>query len=88
MFIVTEIQTYTDGTVGTIVNSYESQQQAESRYHTVLAAAAVSNLPKHAVILFTEEGFPMLYQCYRHAVTVQPDQTPEPTEPGENEAEP
>ena len=66
MFIVFEIQTNPDGQIGTLVNSYTEQKEAESRYHTVLAAAAISTLPKHSAVLMTEEGFPLMHQCYQH----------------------
>lgn len=66
MYIVIEIQNNADGTVGTLVWSYDSQQAAESQFHTVLASAAVSNLPKHAAIMISEEGFPMRHECYKH----------------------
>ena len=28
--------------------------------------AANSNLPLHSAIIFTDEGFPIMYQCYKH----------------------
>lgn len=87
-FYIVEIQQYADGSYGHIVHyAYDesadkAQLKAESKYHEVLAAAAVSNLPSHAAIMFSAEGFPMLNQCYKH--TVQPEPTPETeTEEGE-----
>lgn len=70
MFIVIEIQTNADSTVGVLVNSYENQNQAESAYHGVLEAAAISSLPKHACVMLTEEGFRVKNECYNH--TAQP----------------
>ncbi len=82
-FYIAEIQQYQDGSYGHIVhyaadeNADRAQCKAESKYHEVLAAAALSELPSHAAILFTSDGFPMLHQCYKHAAqAVQP--TPEP----------
>ncbi len=66
MFIVIEIQVNANGTVGTLVDSFADQQAAESKYHTVLASAAVSNLPKHAAIMISDEGFPLRNECYKH----------------------
>ena len=75
MYIVFEIQTNTDGTVGTLITTYENQNQAESAYHGILEAAAVSALPVHACTLLTEEGFQVRHECYKHpespAVTQQ-----------------
>ena len=66
MFIVIELQG--DGeTVANIVTQHATQAEAESKYHLVLSAAAVSNVPKHAAIMLSDEGFPMLSQCYKHA---------------------
>ena len=50
--------------------------KAESKYHEILSAAAVSTMAEHAAILFTSEGFPMMHQCYKHAVA-NPEPTPE-----------
>ena len=65
-YIVVEIQTSANGTVATIVNDYDTQNAAEARFHTILAAAATSSLAKHAAIMFSEEGFPLRNECYNH----------------------
>lgn len=65
-YIVLELQTNTDGTVGNLVYSFADRNQAEQKYHTILAAAAVSNLPKHAAIILADDGRSLMYQCYRH----------------------
>lgn len=66
-FIVVEIQTNTNGTIGTLVNDYTDRNLAEQQYHTVLAAAAVSTIPAHAAILVTDEGQMLARGCYHHA---------------------
>lgn len=66
MYIVVEIQKNADGTVGTLVDSFADINSAENKFHTVLAYAAVSALPVHSCILFTEEGFPLRHECYKH----------------------
>lgn len=66
MFIVMEIQTNKNGTVGTLVNSYENRDQAESKFHTILAAAAISTLPCHAAVLLTEQGGILASAYYEH----------------------
>lgn len=55
-FIVLEIQTNSDGTVGTLINSYDNRADAESKYHLVLSAAALSQLPLHACVMMTNDG--------------------------------
>lgn len=74
MFIVIEIQVNADGTVGTLVNSYADQNTAEAQYHTVLAAAAVSSVPKHSAIMISDEGFPLRHECYKHEVAAEPEE--------------
>jgi len=34
----------------------------------VLAAAAISEIPSHAAIMFTADGFPIMHQSYKHEV--------------------
>ena len=65
-YLVIEIQTAQDGTVSNLVSAYDTRNEAESAYHTVLAAAAVSELPCHAAVLMTNEGFVLDSKCYRH----------------------
>ena len=41
--------------------------KAEAQYHTVMAAAAVSDTAMHSATLISAEGVPLLNQCYKHA---------------------
>lgn len=79
-FLVIEIQTNTDGTVGNLISAYTERNLAEQKYYTVLAAAAVSTLPTHAVALLTNDGQPVMHAVYRHPVAA-------PVEPEENTEE-
>lgn len=78
-FYIVEIQQYQDGTFGHIVHyAYDedptkAQLKAESKYHEVLAAAAVSNTLAHSAIMFSTESFPLLHHCYKHEVTPEPE---------------
>ena len=65
MYIILETQTYENGTVGTLIDSFENRNAAESKYHTVLAAAAISNLPLHCAFMLTDEGYTIKSECYR-----------------------
>lgn len=73
-YYIMEIQQYANGEYGDIRHfAYDEDQtkaklKAESKYHEVLAAAAISNLPSHAAIMFSSEGYPLLHQCYKHEV--------------------
>lgn len=83
-FYIVEIQQYANGEYGHIVHyAYDedpdkAQLKAESKYHQVLAAAAVSELPTHSAIMFSTQGFPVLHQCYKHEIQPTPEPEPEP----------
>lgn len=87
-FYIVEVQQYQNGEYGHIVHYAYDQDadvarlKAESKYHEVLAAAAVSNTLSHAAILFSTEGFPIMNQCYKHTVVPEP---PAPVEEPEEE---
>lgn len=65
-YIVLEIQTNLDGTVGTLAYDYTDRNVAEQKYHTVLAAAAVSEIPTHAAVLMTNEGVTIESKMYHY----------------------
>ena len=64
MYIVIEIQTSEQ--VATIVNAYEDRNEAEQKYHMILSAAAVSQVPKHGAVMLTDEGVRLKGECYIH----------------------
>lgn len=66
MYIVIELQKNAEGHVANIVTEHPTQAEAESKYYSVLAAAAVSTIPVHSAIIVSEEGFPVKHQCYKH----------------------
>lgn len=66
MYIVIELQKNAEGVVSNIVTSHETLAEAESKYYSVLAAAAVSEIPVHSAIVVSEEGFPVRHACYKH----------------------
>ena len=65
-FIVVELQKLADGNVANIVTQKDTENEAYSHYHSVLAAAAVSELPCHSAVILSDEGFPVAHQCYKH----------------------
>lgn len=71
-YYVVEIQKNENGEFGHNVfwafdeNADKARLKGESKYHEVLAAAAVSELPEHAAIMFSSEGLPIMHQCYKH----------------------
>lgn len=64
MVIVMEIQKGTE--VSTIVNTYESRADAENKYHTILAYAAVSNVPVHSAVMMTDNGEHIKNEKFEH----------------------
>ena len=66
MFIVIELQTNSDGTVGNLVWAYASENEAYSKYHSVLSAAAISTLPCHACVVLRNDGQLIAAQAYHH----------------------
>ena len=56
-YIVIEIQKAANGTVSIPpLNTYDSLFDAMSRYHTILATAAVSDVPVHTAVVLNELG--------------------------------
>jgi hypothetical protein len=85
-FYIIEIQQYANGEFGHIVHfaydtdSTKARLKAESKYHEVLAAAAISELPQHSATLLTCDGRAIANQCYKHVViTPEPEEETEPT---------
>lgn len=65
MFAVIEIQK--DGATATpITTLFTDKDQAYSKYHQVLAAASVSDVPEHSAILVSEEGSYMMHDKFIH----------------------
>lgn len=68
MYIVIELQKNAQGTVSNIVTDHKNLAEAESKYHAILANAAVSDVPAHSAVILSEDGFPVKHQCYKHGV--------------------
>jgi len=92
-FYIFEVQAYANGEFGHIVHfaydedATKARLKAESKYHEVLAAAAVSELPQHSATLLTSDGRAIMDQCYRHEIPapepeVEPTDETEPVEEG------
>lgn len=66
MYIVIELQKNAEGHVSNIVTEHANLAEAESKYYSILASAAISDVPVHSAIIVSEEGFPVKHQCYKH----------------------
>ena len=82
-YIVIELQT-TGSITAHIVTKHTTRAEAESKFHQVLSAAAVSSVPVHTAVMLDEEGYPVRPpECYKHTPapeTVEPVETVEPAE--------
>lgn len=65
-YLVIEIQTNADGKIGILTFSYDDRNEAESKYHAVLSAAAISALPMHTCDLIQADGVLLARQSYVH----------------------
>lgn len=71
-YYIYELQQYADGTFGDIRHiAYDedpkkARQKADSKFYEVLAAAAISDLPVHAVTMVLSDGTPIMHQKYVH----------------------
>lgn len=65
-YIVIELQKNKEGQVSNIVTRHDNLAEAESKFYSILAYAAVSEIPVHSAIIVSEEGFPVKNNCYKH----------------------
>lgn len=56
MYIIIEIQTNENGTIGILTYTAQEWRNAQQIYHEKLAYAAMSTLPRYAVVLMDNSG--------------------------------
>ena len=61
--VVIEIQSDRE-TASVLTNSYTDRNDAENKYHTILAYAAKSSVPVHSAVMLTDEGFYIKSEYY------------------------
>lgn len=71
VYYVLEIQT-NNGAGAVIPFYFTDRDQAESKYHSLLSVAAVSEVDKHGAMLFNEDGFMIKSEIYNHG-SVEPE---------------
>lgn len=64
-YLVVEIQK-TGEQIANIVTAHNTRNEAESKFYQVLAAAAISSVPKHSASLLTENGVCIRNESYEH----------------------
>lgn len=55
-YVVIEIQTSAAGAISVLTFNHDTLPEAQSKYHSVLSYAAVSELPMHACALLRSDG--------------------------------
>lgn len=92
-YYIIEIQKNVNGEYAHIVhwaydeNETKARLKAESKYHSVLASAAISELPQHSASLIKSDGMCIMNQCYTHEITSQSESESEPEPEGGDEPE-
>lgn len=67
-YLVTEIQVWDTGAVSNPTYAYDDEYSAIAKYHSILAAAAVSSLPVHSALMFMEDGQPLRFESFTHEI--------------------
>ena len=66
-YITMEMQTSASGEVATQVWAFPRRNEAEAKFHSILAVAATSSLPEHACVLLQSDGMMLNRASYGHA---------------------
>lgn len=64
-YIVVEYQ-INEGQAGKIVTAHDTLLDAQYKFHTVAASAAISNIETHLVVALNDDGFPIEYALFHH----------------------
>ncbi len=65
LYIVIELQK-TGNQMANIVTSHNTLQDAQYKFYSVAASAAISQLDKHSVVLMNDDGFTIEKLTFEH----------------------
>lgn len=65
MYIVIELQK-NGNELSNIVTTFDNLNEADNKYHTILASAAISNVDRHAASMLSDEGYYIKCEYYDH----------------------
>lgn len=68
MFIVIEIQKNSESSISLLTDTYVNRNDAESKFYTILAAAAISSVYQHGASLLDDSGAVLRYESYSHPI--------------------
>lgn len=69
IFFVLELQTDITGAI--ITWTYPTLAEAESKFYSILSAAALSTVRKHGAIILNEDGIMLKHEVFTHKVEAQ-----------------
>lgn len=75
-YVVIEIQTSAAGAISVLTFTHDTLPEAQSKYHSVLSYAAVSDLPIHSCVLLRSDGATLASEYFA------PEPEPEPEQVG------
>ena len=65
MYSIIELQT-TGGQTAHVYQTAETKDEAMSKFHLVLASAAISTVEHHVCVVLDENGMMVAHECYHH----------------------
>lgn len=77
MFFIMEIQKQSDGTSAYLMQTADTREEAEAKFHGILQYAATSTLYAHSACIISDEGSMVKKECYRHRDIPTPEPDPE-----------
>lgn len=69
MFFVIELQRTDSDNVPYLITAHKTKDEAEQKYHLVLSAAAVSEVPIHSAVMIDDSGISIKNETYVHGST-------------------
>lgn len=66
MFIVIELQKMAEDKLTPQQTVHATKEEAESKFFSIMAYAAVSEVPVHSATILNEKGEPVMYKHYTH----------------------
>lgn len=73
-YTTVENQVRADGTFGLLYDHFDNLAQAEAKFYTICAAAAVSEIPYHAAFLIQDNGLIVGSKVYDRRGEVAPEE--------------
>lgn len=65
-YLVLELQS-SGPTITHLATSYTDEREARSKFHQILAAAELSQVPTHTAMVVDEDGFVLAHEVCKHA---------------------